>query len=94
VIESSPATTCARDHLITDHRSLSFAAPTRAILNVFFCHLFPTMSSSTIAVLTRSHGVAVKKRKAKRNELQEVVFDDEARRCVIQRFSSCVSAGQ
>lgn len=43
-----------------------------------------TMNSSNITVLTQSHAVAAKKRKARRDEMQEVVFDDEARRCVIR----------
>ena len=45
------------------------------------------MNSSNITVLTQSHAVATKKRKAKRDEIQEVIFDDEARRCVIQNYS-------
>ena len=50
--------------------------------------LTSTMNSSNITLLTQSHAVAAKKRKAKRDEIQEVVFDDEARRCVIQSCSS------
>ena len=46
------------------------------------------MSSSNIKVLTQSHAVAAKKRKAKRDEIQKITFDDEARRCVIQSHSS------
>jgi len=41
--------------------------------------LAPVMSSSNTAVLARSHAVAAKKRKVKRGEIQEIVFDDEAR---------------
>jgi len=91
--ESSAASAC--DHLITDHRSPSFASgPTNYHFErILLCHLLPTMSSSTIAVLTRSHGVAAKKRIAKRNELQEVVFDDEARQCVIRCYSSPCQCG-
>jgi ribosomal RNA-processing protein 17 len=51
----------------------------------------PTMSSSNITVLTQSHAAAAKKRKAKRDEVKEIVFDDEARRCVIRvYFLSCL----
>ena len=57
--------------------------PTRTPLNVFFVPFALTMNSSNITVLTQSHAVAAKKRKAKRDEIQEVVFDDEARRCAI-----------
>ena len=45
-----------------------------------------TMRSSNVTVLTQSHAVAAKKRKAKRGEVQEVVFDDEARQCVIPKL--------
>lgn len=44
------------------------------------------MRSSNVTVLTQSHAVAAKKRKAKRGEVQEVVFDDEARQCVIPKL--------
>lgn len=58
---------------------------------IFFVSLVPVMSSSNITVLTRSHAVTAKKRKAKRDEMREIVFDDEARRCVIQSCpSSCL----
>jgi len=50
---------------------------------VFFVPFTLTMDSSNITVLTQSHAVAAKKRKAKKDEIQEVIFDDEARRCVI-----------
>jgi len=49
-------------------------------LNRFFVSLAPAMSSSNTTVLARSHAIAAKKRKAKRGEIQEIVFDDEARR--------------
>lgn len=40
------------------------------------------MDPSNITVLTKSRVVAARKRKAKRDEIPEIVFDDEARRCV------------
>ena len=71
-------------HLIADHRSL----PSPPIPpGPFSMSLAPTMSSSNITVLTQSHAVAAKKRKAKRDEIQDITFNDEARQCVFQHCS-------
>ena len=38
------------------------------------------MASSNLAVLTKSHNIIAAKKKAKKEQLKEIVFDDAARR--------------
>ena len=40
------------------------------------------MATSNITVLTKSHHIVAAKKKAKREQIKEIVFDDDARRCV------------
>ncbi|KAF9650898.1 hypothetical protein BDM02DRAFT_3092304 [Thelephora ganbajun] len=44
------------------------------------------MNSSNITVLTQSHAVLAKKRKARKDKIQEIIFDDEARREFLTGF--------
>jgi ribosomal RNA-processing protein 17 len=41
------------------------------------------MASNNLARLTRAHDAVAAKRRAKRHQLAEVVFDDDARRSVL-----------
>ena len=45
--------------------------------------LLSTMANDNIALLTRSHNAIAAKRRAKHAQIKEIVFDDEARRCVL-----------
>jgi hypothetical protein len=54
-------------------------------------HLSTTSSSSfmapsNLAVLTRSHNAIAAKKRAKRDQIKEIIFDDEARRCRLADF--------
>ena len=43
---------------------------------------YTPMASSNLSVLTKSHNIVAAKKKAKREQIKEVVFDDAARRYV------------
>ena len=43
---------------------------------------YTPMASSNLSVLTKSHNIVAAKKKAKREQIKEVVFDDVARRYV------------
>lgn len=40
------------------------------------------MSRSNLAVLTKSHNIIASKKRARKDQLKEVVFDEGARRCL------------
>ena len=44
------------------------------------------MTPSNLAVLTRSHKIIASKKRAKKEQVKEVVFDEDARRCVSVLF--------
>jgi hypothetical protein len=39
--------------------------------------------STNLSVLTKSHKVIAAKRRQKREQIKEIVFDEDARRCVL-----------
>lgn len=47
---------------------------------------------SNLAVLTQSHNAAAAKKKEKREQIKEILFDDDARRCVLGRHCIILSA--
>lgn len=47
-----------------------------------------TMRSSNLATLTHSHRIVAAKRRAKKEQIKEIVFDDAARRYVLQGYDS------
>lgn len=44
------------------------------------------MESSNIASLTKSHRAIAGKKRARREQIKEIVFDDDARRCLDLRL--------
>lgn len=46
------------------------------------------MGSSNLAVLTKSHKIVAAKRRAKKEQIKEIVFDDAARRYVLRLYES------
>ena len=46
------------------------------------------MASSNIAVFTKSHSIVAAKKKAKKEQLKEIVFDDAARRQVARSLNN------
>jgi hypothetical protein len=48
---------------------------------------------SNLSVLTQSHKVIASKKRAKQEQIKEIVFDDDARRCVCYFFPSLFALG-
>ena len=46
------------------------------------------MASSNITVLTKSHSIVAAKKKAKKEQIKEIVFDDAARRQVVRSLNN------
>lgn len=38
---------------------------------------------SNLAVLTKSHNIIASKKRQKKEQIKEILFDDDARRCVL-----------
>lgn len=84
--EEADSVTSAPRHSGPDTERFCFADdPERLLCSVNLSQLTEVeeMASSNLSVLTKSHKIVAAKRRAKKEQIKEIVFDDTARRYVL-----------